>query len=385
MKPTGLAAMVVASAGVAAAAWWLTRSEPIRVAIAPVERGTVRSSVANTRAGSVTACRRARMSPAIGGRIARLPAREGERVDAGDLLLELWNEDRRAQVRLAERELAAARAHVDEVCTLASVARREAERLVDLRRRGVASPEATEKAVGTAEAKEASCTAARAQAEVATARLDVARAELARTRLYAPFAGTVAEINGEVGEYVTPSPVGIATPPAIDLIDTTCLFVEAPIDEVDAGRVRVGLPARVALDAFPDRTFPGHVRRVASYVLDREKQARTVDVEVELDDREEMPPLLVGYSADVEVILERRDDVLRVPTDAVLEGPRVLVLDEGLLESRPIRVGISNWQYTEVTDGLAAGERVVVSIDREGVEAGARAVAEDDEASEAAE
>lgn len=377
MKPTRVAVGLAALAAAGAVAWWLSRPEPIRVAVARVERGSVRSSVANTRAGSVVACRRARMSPATGGPIARLPVSEGQRVEAGALLLELWNEDRRAQVRLAERELAAARAHVEEVCTLAAIARREADRLVDLRRRGVASPEATEKAVGTAEAKEASCTATRAQAEVAAARLDVARAELARTRLYAPFAGTVAEINGEVGEVVTPSPVGIATLPAIDLIDTTCLYVEAPIDEVDAGRVRAGLPARVALDAFPDRTFPGRVRRVASYVLDREKQARTVDVEVDLDAPEKMPPLLVGYSADVEVILEQREGVLRVPSDAVLEGPRVLVLRDGVLESREIRIGLSNWQFTEVKSGLVAGEQVVVSVDREGVEAGARAVAEE--------
>jgi HlyD family secretion protein len=204
--------------------------------------------------------------------------------------------------------------------------------------------------------------------------VEVARANLERTRLYAPFAGVVAEINGEVGEFVTPSPIGIATPPTVDLIDTACLYVKAPIDEVDAGGVRRGMPARIALDAFKDRSFPGRVRRVASYVLDLEKQARTVDVEVEFDAEAALPDLLAGYSADVEVILATRDDVVRVPTEAVLEGPRVLVYADGSLEDRPIRSGLANWQHTEVTEGLSPGEQVVVSVDREGVKAGIDAI-----------
>jgi HlyD family secretion protein len=212
---------------------------------------------------------------------------------------------------------------------------------------------------------------------VTAAQVDVARANLERTPLYAPFDGVVAEINGEVGEFVTPSPIGIATPPTVDLIDTSCLYVKAPIDEVDAGGVRRGMPARIVLDAFADRSFPGHVRRVANYVLDLEKQARTVDVEVEFEPESTLPDLLAGYSADVEVILDTRDDVVRVPTEAVLEGPRVLVYADGRLEERGIRSGLSNWEHTEVIEGLAPGEQVVLSVDREGVQAGIRAVPDD--------
>ena len=73
----------------------------------------------------------------------------------------------------------------------------------------------------------------------------------------------IAEVNGELGEYVTPSPVGIPTPPAIDLIDTQCLYISAPIDEVDAPEIRAGMAARISLDAFSKQFFHGHVRRVA--------------------------------------------------------------------------------------------------------------------------
>jgi HlyD family secretion protein len=208
----------------------------------------------------------------------------------------------------------------------------------------------------------------------------VAQAELERTRLKAPFDGVVAEVSGELNEYVTPSPPGIPTPPAVDLIDDSCFYISAPIDEVDAPRVRLGAEARVTLDAYGERAFPGRVRRIAPYVLDVEKQSRTVEVEVEILDPPPDAPLLAGYSADVEVIVERREDVLRVPTAAVRAEGGVLVLDPstGLLAERAIEKGLSNWDQTEVRSGLEQGERVVLSLDRDRVEDGAPATAEAD-------
>jgi HlyD family secretion protein len=116
------------------------------------------------------------------------------------------------------------------------------------------------------------------------------------------------------------------------------------------------------------------VRRVASYVTDIEKQSRTVDVEVVIDDPAAVPGLVPGYSADIEVLLDARDDALRVPTEAVQENNLVLVLEGGRLARRSIKPGLANWQYTEITSGLAAGDRVVVSLDRAGVVDGAPAV-----------
>jgi HlyD family secretion protein len=197
-----------------------------------------------------------------------------------------------------------------------------------------------------------------------------------RTVLVAPFDGTVAKIVGEVGEYSTPSPPGVAMPPAIDLIDETCLYVKAPMDEVDAPKVSVGQVVRITLDALPGKSFPGKVRRVAPYVTAVEKQARTVEVEGTFDDPKATGRLLVGYSADVEVILDVRRDVLRVPTSALLQGGRVLLLQEGQLVERAVKTGLANWEHTEVTQGLQGEERIVTSLDRAGVKAGAAAVEE---------
>lgn len=334
--------------------------------------------MANTRAGTVKACRRSRLAPAVGGQVSRLHVQEGDRVKAGQLLLQIWNEDLSAELDLALNELVSARARAEEACVRADVAEREAERQVRLWQRDLVSQEQMERAVADAKALRAACRASRADIEVKEAKVVAARAALERTRLKAPFDGVVAEVNAEEGEFVTPSPTGIPTLPAIDLIDESCLIISAPIDEVDAAVIRTGMKAWVSLDAFAERRWAGKVRRVAPYVLEKEKQARTVEVEVEFSDSKAISGLLAGYSADVEIVLEARERVLRVPTEAVLEGYRVLVhrKADGRLEERKFRPGLSNWQFTEVASGLQAGERVVVSVGREGIRAGAYVVPE---------
>jgi HlyD family secretion protein len=99
---------------------------------------------------------------------------------------------------------------------------------------------------------------------------------------------------------------------------------------------------------------------------------------VEFNNPEDIKALLVGYSADAEIIFDVRENVLRIPTQALLEGNRVLAfsVNPGILEERPLQVGVSNWQYTEVISGLKQGDKIVLSVERKGVVAGANAVAE---------
>jgi len=375
VKRIALAAVIALAAGYGL--WQAMRVKPVAVLVATAEAGRVENTVANTRAGSVTACRRAKLAPPAGGRIAKLPVKEGMRVQPNALLLELWNDDLVARERVAREQLATARARVTEACQLAAIAASEAKRSRELREKGFTSEQLAERAASEAKSRSAACTSARTQVGEAAARIEAAQADTSRTVLRAPFAGIIAEVNGELGEYLTPSPPGIPTLPAIDLIDDSCLYVSAPIDEVDAARLKVGMSGRITLDAYRGRSFKGRVRRIAPYVLALEKQARTVEIEVEFDRPGDSQQLLVGYSADIEVVIEARDNVTRFPTPALMPGNRALVLTgPGLLEERRLEVGLSNWEYTEVRAGLAAGERVVTSLDREGVRAGARAVAE---------
>jgi HlyD family secretion protein len=353
-----------------------SKPKPIEVALKPVTLGIVERTVANTRAGTIKACRRAKLSPSIGGQISKLPIKEGEKVKEGQILMELWNRDLTAQAVLAEREVSSTRSRSRSVCLKAEVAEREAKRMLALRKRNVVAEERTDKAVAESDALRADCKAAITQVGVSEAKLSAARASLERTRLLAPFDGVIAEINGELYEYVTPSPVGIPTPPAVDIIDNSCFYVTAPIDEVDAGGIRVGMPARITMDAFSNKRFEGKVRRIADYVLDLEKQARTVDVEVEFNNPEDIKYLLAGYSADIEVILDKREDVVRVSTEAVMEGREVYVYlpDQRKVVKRKILAGLSNWDQTEILDGLSAEELVVVNVDNPGLKDGAAAV-----------
>ncbi|PKO83858.1 MAG: efflux RND transporter periplasmic adaptor subunit [Betaproteobacteria bacterium HGW-Betaproteobacteria-11] len=367
--------MVLFSLLAAAGLWWWLQPPPVAVTVKVAQRGAVEATVVNTRAGTVEACQRTRLSPILGGRIAYLGVKEGDRVKKGQLLMRLWNEDQKAQQHLAETQRNAAAARVGEVCISAANAAREAERQTALRARGYVSVAREDAARSDAEARAAACRTARADVASAEARIGATRTEQTRTVLYAPFDGTVAKIVGELGEYSTPSPPGVQTPPAIDLIDESCLYVKAPMDEVDAPKFRLGQPVRVRLDALPKQVFPGRVRRIAPYVLAVEKQSRTVDVEVDFTP---LPNerLLVGYSADVEVVLDRHDNVLRVPTPALGEGNRVLIVDgDGRLAERKVKTGLANWEWTEVVEGLAGGERVVTSLDKEGVKVGARVTA----------
>ena len=377
MRRIAIVVAIVAVLGLAVV--WFTRPKPIPVALKEVAEGRVEATLANTRAGTVEACQRTKLSTIIGGRIEYLGVKEGDRVRKGQLLLKLWNDDQQAQAALSQAQVALAAKRVEEVCIAAVNAEREAKRQADLRARGFVSSSREEAARTEAEVRRATCNTAKADVAQAEARLKATRVEQGRVALYAPFDGTVAKIVGELGEYSTPSPPGVPTPPAIDLIDDSCLYVKAPMDEVDAPKIAPGQPVRVTLDALPGKHLPGKVRRVAPYVSAVEKQARTVDIEVDFAQPEAAGKLLVGYSADVEIILDGRDKVLRIPTAAIQEGGRVLLFnpDSGKLEERKIRTGLANWEYTEVLEGLAAGDRIVTSLEKEGVKAGATVTPDD--------
>ena len=184
----------------AAAFAWLSRAEPLAVVLVAVERGTVEASVSNTRAGTVNACRRAKMSPSAGGQIARLHVKKGDRVKKGQILLELWDDDLLAQERLAQDQLNVSLTRVAEVCTLADAAQREAVRAQELRDKGFISAQQLDRTLTEAAAKQSACASAKGDVEQSKSRIALARAQLERMNLRAPFDGVVADISGELGE-----------------------------------------------------------------------------------------------------------------------------------------------------------------------------------------
>jgi HlyD family secretion protein len=367
---------------VLAAFWWWSRPQPLPVRLVTVARGPVEALVANTRAGTLKACRRTQLSFNLGAQVSERLVEEGQRVEAGQVLMRLRQDELQARVREVEARLDGLGNQRQQRCLQADLDRRDHQRLARLQERQLVAADRVDQSATRARLAALACSGAAMAIRETEANLALQRSLLDQATLRAPFAGIIGEINGEVGEFVTPSPPGIPTPPAVDLIDDSCLYVEAPIDEVDAARVKLGMPVRISLDAFRGESFAGQVSRIAPFVRDLERQARTVDVEARFDPVPTGLALLTGYSADVEVLIEQRPQALRIPTESLLEGRRVLRYDAaaGVLREVRLRTGLGNWRWTEVLDGLAEGERILASLEQDGLADGVAVIAEDEAA-----
>ncbi len=351
------------------------RPSPVPVEVARAEKGVVEDIVTNTRAGTVKARERAKLSPQVGGRVVAIPYRKGAHVRTGDVLLKQDASVQKAQLALAVENVGATRAKAEEACLAADLARRDWERGAALKRDGITTAQSLDTLETNRRSTEAGCRAARAAVLQAEAQVEVARAELALTQVQAPFDGVIADISTEVGEWVTPSPPGVPIPPVLNLINAASIYISAPIDEVDSERIEVGQEVRLSVDSRRGEHFAGTLTRVAPYVLDVEEQNRTVEVDADFAEPAVAATILPGTSADVEIIVRRLEDVLRIPTAAIGEGGTVLVLTGGVLEERTVKTGLHNWQVTQVLSGVREGEEVVTLRDSTAIRAGARAVA----------
>jgi HlyD family secretion protein len=370
-----LAAIVAVAIGARA---WFLKPDPVEVMTARVEHGTVEETITNTRAGTVKAHRRTRLSPESGGMAKSIPFDEGDLVKKGDVLLKLDDSAQRARLGLAQRELEATEARRHQACVQAERAEQERERFRRLHEQKVVSEDVLDGARAAAASARAACDAAASDVERARSSIGVAKVELDKTTLIAPFDGIVAEISIELGEWTAPSPPALPIPPVIDLIDQTSIYVSAPMDEVDAARLEPGLRGRVTVDSHRGQEFWGTIVRVSPFVLDLEAQNRTLEVDVELDDERLSATLKPGTSADVEIVLETHENTLRIPTSALFEGNQVLVVEGDRLAAREIEVGLKNWNWTEVLGGISDGDRIVVTLDRPEIQPGALVVVDAD-------
>ncbi len=367
--PIGIAAVAV---------WfWFFRTDPVPVRVAVVERARVESSITNSKAGTIKARRRAQLSAEVGGRVVATLKRTGERVKRDEVIVKLNDATPRAQLTLAQESLRVADAARRQACIARDRALRELNRKRNLAKGKIISEDLLDSLESAHEAAAASCVAVTAERDKAKAGILAAEAGLAKFVIRAPFDGIIAEMTAEVGEWITPSPPLLTAPAVVDIIDPTSVYVSAPMDEVDSGSISPGQRVKITVDSHPGSSFAGRVHRVAPYVLAIETQNRTVEVEAEFDDPELAKSLLAGTSADIEVILEVHEDVLRIPTSALREGRTVLIPEGGVLVEREIEIGLKNWDFAQVTRGLSEGDQVVTSLDRVEVKAGADVEIED--------
>lgn len=353
--------------------WYSQREKPLDVTWQHPSIGNVETIVTNTRSGTIKSCQRAQMSFPIGGQIDQIYVREGDLVKRGDSLMSLWRQDRIAKVNETNAIIQARSQHQQSICITAENDQKTVARNKRLLKQKLTSQEALDNAIAKADASAAACLSAKSEVDVAKALSQTAKANLDQATLYAPFDGMVAEITGELGEYTTPSPTGIAMPPAIDILTHDCHYVTAPIDEVDAGQLSVGMAVSITIDAFEEHTFNGTIRRISPYVQDYAKQARTVDVDVEFyrDSQKREQLLLTGYSTDIAITVALVENVIRLPSEFIIDEGYVYVLNEyNVIQKKAVELGLRNWQYSEIKQGLSRIDKVITSLAVQGLSEG---------------
>jgi len=220
------------------------------------------------------------------------------------------------------------------------------------------------------------------QSEVASAQavLDEAIERLEMATMVAPFAGIVTSVNVEAGEAVDANQV------VIELVDPTKFEADILVNEIDIFNIQLGAEATIQVDAMPGINLPAKVTHISPMatiqagVVNYKVRVEIESLETVMQERQEggmpLPPgdgllpmmledfqLREGLTVTVSIIVDERSDVLLVPNAVIIRQERetyVQVLKDGVIEQRSIITGISNWQYTEIVEGLSEGEKVVI-------------------------
>lgn len=379
-----------------AVGYMLFRAKPLDVTVFRVKKGDVEATVTATTTGTVKARAISKISSQSTGRIAKIFKREGATVKKDEIIMELENSDAKAQVRLAEANLKAARSDLsqlifskDMVVSQASAiisqtkakldnALSSYDRGVDLYSKGMISKQEMDSATAALDVAKADHENARAselqgkmkgdeiksamaRIEQMESNLELARIQLSHTYITAPYAGTIMQLFVEEGELLIPFTI---MTPMLEMADESSMEVEAEIDEVDIGKLRLGQDVRLTFDAFKEKKFRGKIKEIFPFVATTKEQNRTVLVKVRIDMGQE--GVKIGMSTDVEVITGRARGVLYLPTNAIIEkadGQFVFVSEKGIARQKKIKTGLSNWDTTEVVDGLKEGDEVITSLE----------------------
>jgi HlyD family secretion protein len=356
---------VVVVVGVAASgAYWL-RFAPVPVTAFTLKPGVVVAEVMGT--GTLEARVSATVSPKISGRIMEVLVDEGDRVKAGQTLFRLDDSELKRQVEMAESTLAAAQAAVArqeaEVASAQAVldkARYDYDRVTRLLKQENAASDEFQDAtkalrMGEADLKrtEAALGEARSQVTVAERTLGYHQARRADTVVTAPFHGLVARRDRDPGDVVVPGASVLL------LLNTDEMWVSAWVDETEMARLGPDQPARVVFRSESQRSYPGHVVRLAREA-DRETREFQVDVSADA-----LPAnWAVGQRAEVYIEVARATEVLTAPLKTIVwrdGAPGVFIEGGGRALWRAVRLGIRGTENVEVREGIAAaGERIVL-------------------------
>ena len=322
----------------------------------------------------------ARIGSEITGTVLARHVREGDRVSKDDLLIELNPDELQARLaqaktllqQLHEVSRPQAQAALTEARDNLRQASREARRREALAVKGVISTEQVEQAqriefnaktaLTRAQLAVDSLAAGSTEEQLLQQRIVSAEAELAKTRIYAPFAGRVQTRNVEPGDLVQPSKVllEIARSDGLDPdgVASDGLEVVVALDEKNFAPLKLQQPVQLIADAWPEQTVPGVVSFIAPAV---DSSRGTIDVHISVlsDDSN----FLQGMTVSANIIAAERERTLVLPNDYLLIGsagqPQVLRWQDGAVRSLDVQLGLRNMTHSEILSGLAEGDVVV--------------------------
>ena len=384
--------VVAAVAALAVVALVLTAVLPPAVPVAIAERRPLVQRLVVT--GRVLAPARIEIGPLLAGNVTELAVEEGDRDEAGDLLLPLEDEKERAAADEARAALAEAQARLDQLLTVqapqaravlersrakAEQARSQYERIRALHEGGASSDAALEEAERGSEVAQAELERARSElqgvargADVRVARAGVERAEaalrraevrLSRTELLAPAPGQILRRLVERGQGVQPGQV------LLELAAQGTTEIALDPDERNLAQLQGGQEVVVSADAYPADRFQARVLRIGPGV---DRQQGTVEVRLVVPD----PPayLRPGMTVSADLEVGRADDALVLPAVSVREArsgrPWALVIENGRAVRRQLRLGVLGERWIQILDGVELGEAAIPAFAE--VEAGAR-------------
>jgi len=408
-----LAVVVVAAGAGGAYYYWgyaAVKTDTVADVTAKVERGPIRLTVAST--GRVVSNLDVDIKCKASGEVAKLPFDVSDVVKKDALLVELDPIDeqrvlRQAEVRLsssqaslvvarenlaiAERTLATDRARAESALKAAQVRAADARAKADRQKQLLATKTASQEEYDTAETSAIQADAdleaahikieelktqgvalelrrqavklAEADVEADKISLTISQDRLRETKVMAPIDGVVAARNVQIGQIIASgvSNVGGGTT-VLTLSDLSRIFILAAVDESDIGKVQLEQPATITADAYPGKKFKGKVVRIATRGVNVSNVVTfEVKIEVTSDEKSLLKPEM---TANVEILAAAKDDVLLVPSDAVVRkggGKAIvtLVADDGAKTEAPVEVGITDGTKTEVA-GVAEGQTVLV-------------------------
>ena len=285
------------------------------------------------------------------GRVESIRFRVGDRIGAGALVAELEDDELRQQVHRAEAAIAVARASYSQRRAEHDNARAELERAESLSQDGLISSQDYEAQKTSLAVVNAQVELAEAQQKQAEAELSELKIRLAQTKIYSPMRGIAARRYVDVGALVSP------TTPIIRIVNLSTMVTLGNVPERNIGRLRVGNPATVRVDALPEQPFRGRVARIAP-VLD----AATRSALIEIDIRNPKGALKAEMFARIELDLGASRQATLIPRDSLVyrsQQPGVYVVEGSRPVFRSIETGMTRQETVEVLSNLDPGTSIV--------------------------